>query len=166
MRILLGNEGMEALEHIIQSVEIAYNATCKRSRCGSVIVKDNKIIGRGFNSPPRNAETQRICSNSKNSYHQKVTDKTCCMHAEQRAIMDALRNNSESIVGSRLYFIRLDEQNKPQRAGKPYCTICSKMALDVGIAEFVLWHEEGICVYETREYNDLSFQYHLENNNT
>lgn len=45
------------------------------------------------------------------------------------------------------------------KAGKPYCTICSKMALDVGIAEFVLWHEEGITVYDTKEYNELSFQY-------
>jgi deoxycytidylate deaminase len=159
MRILLGNEGMEALEYIAQSVEVARNATCERSRCGSIIVKENQIIGSGFNSPPQEDETQRRCSYSKKSYHPKITDKTCCIHAEQRAIMDALRNNPDEIVGSRLYFIRLDKENKPQRAGKPYCTICSKMALDAGIIEFVLWHEEGICVYETREYNDLSFRF-------
>ena len=28
-----------------------------------------------------------------------------------------------------------------------------------GIEEFVLWHEEGIAVYTTDEYNTLSFQY-------
>ncbi len=150
---------MKALEYIVQSVEVARNATCERSHCGSIIVKDNQVIGRGFNSPPREDETQRRCSYSKDSYHQKVTDKTCCIHAEQRAIIDALENNPDKIVGSRLYFIRLNENNKPQRANQPYCTICSKMALDVGIAEFVLWHEEGICVYETREYNDLSFRF-------
>jgi hypothetical protein len=33
------------------------------------------------------------------------------------------------------------------------------MALDAGIAEFVLWHEEGICVYPTAEYNKLSHEY-------
>ena len=33
------------------------------------------------------------------------------------------------------------------------------MALDVGIAEFVLWHEKGVCVYDTKEYNELSFQF-------
>jgi len=33
------------------------------------------------------------------------------------------------------------------------------MALDVKIAEFVLWHKEGICVYNTEEYNQLSFEY-------
>jgi len=73
--------------------------------------------------------------------------------------MDALRNHPEKIVGSRLYFIRLDDLGNLSRAGKPYCTICSKMALDVGIDEFVLWHEQGVSVYNTEEYNTLSFQY-------
>lgn len=95
----------------------------------------------------------------KDGYHKKVTDKTCCVHAEQRAIMDALRKNSEKLSGSRLYFIRLDKAGNTSKAGKPYCTICSKMALDAGISEFVLWHEEGICVYDTEEYNTLSYEY-------
>ena len=73
--------------------------------------------------------------------------------------MDALRNNPDKIIGSRLYFIRLDDKGAPSRAGKPYCTICSKMALDIGIEEFVLWHEKGVCVYDTQEYNALSFQF-------
>ena len=91
--------------------------------------------------------------------HPKVTDKTCCIHAEQRAIMDALINNSDKLFGSRLYFIRLDEDDVPSKAGNPYCTICSKMVVDVGIQEFVLWHEKGICVYDSQEYNDLSYAY-------
>ncbi|MBR7036894.1 hypothetical protein IKI14_03340 [bacterium] len=31
------------------------------------------------------------------------------MHAEQRAIMDALKNHPDEIEGSDLYFIRLDK---------------------------------------------------------
>ena len=41
----------------------------------------------------------------------------------------------------------------------PYCTIYSKMALDSGVAEFILWQNKGICVYNTKEYNALSFQF-------
>jgi len=33
------------------------------------------------------------------------------------------------------------------------------MTLDIGIKEFVLWHEKGFCVYDTDEYNVLSFGY-------
>ena len=33
------------------------------------------------------------------------------------------------------------------------------MALDAGIKKFVLWHEQGICIYDTEEYNEISFNY-------
>lgn len=159
MRYLSGQEEKQALEHIKKASEIALNSTCERAKCGCVIVKDGKIIGQGFNSPPLNMEEQRRCSIDKDSYNKKVTDKTCCIHAEQRAIIDALKNNSGEIIGSTLYFIRLDKDGKSAHAGKPYCTICSKMALDVGIVEFVLWHDQGVCAYNTDEYNILSYQY-------
>lgn len=159
MRYLSGDEEKQALEYINKTTQIALNSTCERARCGSLIVQNNKIVGEGFNSPPQNKEEQRRCSYSKESYHKKVTDKTCCVHAEQRAIMDALQKNPNKLSGARLYFIRLDKNGKPSLAGKPYCTHCSKLALDVGITEFVLWHEQGVCVYNTNEYNTLSFQY-------
>ena len=95
----------------------------------------------------------------KDTYHKKVADKTCCVHAEQRAIMDALKKNSQELKGSTLYFIRLDLDNNILKAGRPYCTHCSKLALDSGIKQFVLWHEEGIALYDTEEYNELSFKY-------
>lgn len=159
MKILSNKEEKKALEYIEKAAEVAKIATCQRSKCGSVIVILDKIIGSGFNSPTKDDENQRRCSIKKESYNIKVTDKTCCIHAEQRAIMDALRKNPEKLQGSRLYFIRLDENEKPSKAGEPYCTICSKMALDVGILEFVLWNDQGVCVYETREYNELSFNF-------
>lgn len=159
MRFLSGKEEKEAVEYMNKTAEIALSSSCLRSKCGSIIVKDNEIIGTGFNSPAGEKESQRRCLEDKKSLHPKVTDRTCCVHAEQRAIIDALKNNPKKIIGSRLFFIRLDKQGNKKRAGKPYCTICSKMALDVGIAEFVLWHKEGICVYNTEEYNKLSFQY-------
>ncbi len=159
MKFLSGEEEKEAMKFIDESAKTALKSTCTSSRCGSVIVKNGEIIGRGSDSPPADKESERRCSVSKDVYHKKVTDKTCCVHAEQRAIIDAIKNNSGKIVSSRLFFVRLDNKGSKTRSGKPYCTICSKMALDVGIAEFVLWHDEGICVYNTGEYNTFSFQY-------
>jgi deoxycytidylate deaminase len=159
MRYLSGEEEKKALGYIAKAADVARSATCRRSKCGSIIVQLDDIIGSGFNSPPRGIEEQRRCSCSKASYHRKVTDKTCCVHAEQRAIMDALRKNPDKLPGSRLYFIRLDGNGEASKAGEPYCTICSKMALDVGISEFVLWNNKGVCVYDTKEYNLLSFNF-------
>jgi len=149
----------ETLYYIEEAAQVAKQATCQRSKCGSIVVKYGEVIGEGFNSPPYGLESQRRCEGEKNDYSPKVTDKTCCVHAEQRAIMDALRRNAEKILGSRLYFIRLNENGEKEFAGAPYCTICSKMALDVGIEEFVLWHQEGIRAYGIQEYNTLSYAY-------
>ena len=154
-----GFEKEEAIQFMNETIEIAKKATCLRSKCGAKIVKDGKIIGSGYNSPPGNLERQRICHIKKSEYTEKVTDKTCCIHAEQRAIIDALKTNPNMLENSTLYFARLNEKNVFQYAGDPYCTICSKFALDAGIAEFVLWHKEGIYVYGTEEYNDFSFGY-------
>jgi deoxycytidylate deaminase len=157
MKYLTGQEEQEALIFIDMAAEIALSSPCFRSRCGSVIVKDNKVIGSGFNSPPKDKALDHCLKDDLPKDFK--SDKTCCIHAEQRAIMDALKNNHKEIIGSRLYFIRLDESGKKTRAGDPYCTICSKMALDAGLAEFVLWHEKGVCVYDTEEYNNLSFNF-------
>lgn len=158
MKYLSGDEEKKALEYITKAAKSARDATCERAKCGSVIVYQDEVIGRGFNAPPQDDEAGRRCALPKSSYNKKVTDKTCCIHAEQRAIMDALRKTPDKLSGSRLYFIRLDDKGEPSRAGEPYCTMCSKMTLDVGISEFVLWHNKGVCVYDTKEYNTLSFQ--------
>lgn len=153
----------EALKYFEYCWRIAKNATCERSKCGSIIVKNWQIIWEGINTPPNNLENQRRCWCEKSSYHKKVTDKTCCVHAEQRAIMDALKKHPEFLEKSKLYFIRLDETENISFAGKPYCTICSKMALDVGIEKFVLWHKDKMIEYDTDEYNTISFQYENKN---
>lgn len=144
-------------KYFIKAINEAKKSTCDVAKCGCVIIKSGKVIGKGFNSP--SANEKKRCLTSKTSYHSKVTDKTCCVHAEQRAIMDALRRNPGKIKNSSLYFIRLDKNNNPTTASKPYCTICSKMALDVGISEFILWEKEGVCIYNTKEYNQISFNY-------
>jgi deoxycytidylate deaminase len=159
LKLLVGDEEKKALDYIFKARDVAVNSSCERSKCGSVIVLDDLVLGSGFNSPAGDLESQRKCSYSKDSYHKKVTDKTCCVHAEQRAIMDALAKNPSKLIGSTLYFVRLDDNDSISRASEPYCTICSKMALDVGIENFVLFKEEGVYVYDTEEYNLISYNF-------
>jgi deoxycytidylate deaminase len=158
MIYLSGKDEEKAIVHISTAAIIAKNSTCERSKCGSIVVQANEVIGIGFNSPPGNLVSQKRCLCSKDIYDKKVTDKTCCIHAEQRAMISALKAYPDRVAGSSLYFVRIkDEIVVP--SGNPYCTICSKMALDLGIIEFILWHEAGVGVYGTEEYNDLSYAY-------
>lgn len=136
----------------------AKRSTCKRGKCGSVLLSaSGDYIGFGFNSLPQNAYCWSCAKDDLPKDFK--SDKTCCMHAEQRAIMDALRTYPKLLKGATLFFIRLDENNNFIPAGKPYCTICSKMALDVGIKWFCLIHEDKWLAYDTEYYNQLSFQY-------
>lgn len=73
--------------------------------------------------------------------------------------MDALRTNPEQLPAAELYFIRLNDNNLPMPAGKPYCTICSKLALDTGMAMFSLWDGQNWCTYPAEQYNDISFDF-------
>lgn len=143
-------------KHFDYLIEVAKKSTCSRSKCGSILIKNYIIIGEGYNAMPCNNQTECFKDSLPGNFK---SDKTCCVHAEQRAIMDALTKHPKSVPGSDLLFIRLDENDNPKRSGEPYCTICSKMALDAGVSRFFLWHKEGWTAYDTAHYNELSFQY-------
>jgi len=162
MKYLDGREQEEAERWMFAAAEEAKKALCLKAKCGTVIIKNGEVIGRGYNAPPLDREEQRTCLDAYPFPGKENFDRTCCMHAEWRAIIDALRRNRDALAGSKLYFARVDANGNPLRSGKPYCTVCSRLALDTGIAEFLLWHEQGIASYPTDEYNRLSYQYSEE----
>mgnify|MGYP001595633359 CR=1 FL=1 len=118
----------------------AIKSKCLRRKCGAVLVRYGKVIGSGFNSPPGNLESQRRRSVSKDSLHEKVTDKTCCVHAERRALIDALKKGYD-VSRTVMYFTSVDETGNRLISGEPYCTDCSKTVLDEKVKEWVLEHD-------------------------
>jgi deoxycytidylate deaminase len=145
-----------------QAAKVAERSLCLKAKCGAIIVVDNHIIASGYNAPPRNDISNRKCN-----LHFPVTNRkkpksdcTCCVHAEWRAITNALRVYHGSFKGSTLYFTRVDDNGEIIYSGEPYCTVCSRLALDVGIETWALWHEDGIKLYDAKKDNDLSFEFH------
>ncbi len=152
---------MEGEEYMREAAQEASKALCLRDKCGSVVVLDGEIIGRGYNAPPQDDISQRKCELDLVESTKPKSDRTCCVHAEWRALMDGVKNKKD-ISGATLYFTRVDGEENILKSGKPYCTICSRLALDLRLSYFVLWHEEGIKKYDTKTYNDLSYQFHLQ----
>lgn len=142
---------------------VAKNATCLRARCGSIIVSvDNEIIGRGFNAPPLNDESQRRCNFDFKTTRKPKYDTTCCVHAEWNAIINALKNHPDEIIGSILYFMRITDDGSFTGSGVPFCTVCSRLALQSGVAKFGLWNN-GPQIFDTKEYNNLSYEFYAPN---
>lgn len=141
----------------------AAKALCLRDKCGAVIVLDGVIVGRGYNAPPRDDITKRKCHLDLRYSDKPKSDRTCCMHAEWRAMLDTVAHGKAK--GSTLYFVRVDDTGAVKESnGIPYCTVCSRFALDVGIDYFGLWTKEGVKMFKTDEYNDLSYQFHEDSN--
>lgn len=138
----------------------ARQGTCLRSLCGSVVADaSGAIIGEGSNSLPGGCAPS-VCAKEEPGFIGPgfKSDRTCCVHAEVRAITAALRTGAD-LTGSSVYFTRVDASGARVVSGRPYCTICSKFALDTGVAFFVLEHDFGVVAYPTGLYNDLSFTY-------
>ena len=159
MRILEGQEQQEALKFIEEAAKIAVQSLCLRARCGAVIVKDGQVIAWGFNSPPQNNPGFRTCLDEYDIPSGFRHDRTCCVHAEQRAIDDA-KVNGKDIKESKIYFSRVNDAGVREKSYRIVCTICSRAVLDAGIKEFVLeWEDGSIRGYGAEEFNDLSYQY-------
>jgi len=158
--LLVGELAAKARHMIELAADQAIMSSCLRSLCGAVIVAADgtSVIGAGYNSPPQDCPIGPVCRKDTLPADFR-SDKTCCLHAEQRAVFDALAHHADLLVGSTIYFVRLGDDGEPKPSGEPYCTICSKTTLDVGIATFVLWRPEGFRAYGTYEYNELSFGY-------
>jgi dCMP deaminase len=151
---------MDDLHYFTLAQEVANRATCNRAHCGAVIVAENgRVIGRGYNAPPLGDESQRMCDVVLDKSIKQNNDKTCCVHAEWNAIIDALEHHADKVKGSTLYFMRTGEQGEFTGSGKPYCTVCSRLAMQVGIAQFGLWHDKPI-MFDTATYNQQSYAYY------
>lgn len=160
MEYLSGEKKDRAIAWMEKAADMARQSLCRNRHCGCVIVADNEIIGQGYNAPCLDKEENRRCNHAFGPGKPNF-DMTCCMHAEWRAITDAMKKQPEKLNGSTLYFTSVDEGGAIKSSGQPSCTTCSRMALDAGIAIFVLWHEEGIIEYPTDRYDYLSYSYEL-----
>lgn len=146
-------------DYFREAGKIAEKALCLRDKCGAVIVAEGKIIGGGYNAPPQDDIVHRKCHLDLVTSSKPKSDRTCCMHAEWRAIIEALPTGK--IVGSTLYFVRVNQEGDlKESSGVPYCTVCSRLALDTGVASFGLWTKEGVKMFPIKEYNEISYQFH------
>ena len=158
MKHISGTAVKAHLPYFEQAGHIATEATCHQAKCGTVIVRDGAVIGEGYNGPPLDLETRRTCGSPRNLAVKPKYDKTCCIHAEWRAILHACKTHPEAIHGSTLYFMRIDDAGAFTDAGLPYCTVCSRLALESGVGFFALWNNAGVDLY-TVEYDRASYAF-------
>ncbi len=155
MRLVTDETEKRIIEgYLLEAAREASKSVCTKSQRGAVIVRDGEIIGRGYNKPT----IDYLCNPC---IREEIRDNSrvelcSAIHAEQMAILDALKRG-ESLEGSTLYHVKVkNREMKP--SGPPSCTVCSRLILESGVSEVVLWHREGYAVYTAEEFNRLSFE--------
>lgn len=109
------------------AVQVSLRSTCTRRRVGAVIVKENRILSTGYNGAPSKLIN---CSDCKNRCYRSLhnipsgekLDLCYAIHAEQNAIMNALRTG-ESLEGATIYITTFP------------CSTCAKLILQSGIKD-------------------------------
>ncbi|NIM46807.1 MAG: hypothetical protein GTN40_01465 [Candidatus Aenigmarchaeota archaeon] len=158
MRKLKGENLKEAQKYIDLAVRASKSSKCKKSKRGAVLVRKGKVIGVGYNGAP-NGKFCPVCLRE-NIRDNSRMELCYAIHAEQRAIINALKNGY-NLKGSRLYHIKV-KNGKMVPSEDLSCTLCSRMILESDVSEMVLLHSDGLTVYDAEEYNDLSFDYFIK----
>lgn len=156
MKILKSQAKKYAQKWIYIAAATARRSGCLRSKCGAVIVKNNKILATGFNSPPQHKSKFRTCLNEYKISAGFRHDRTCCIHAEQRAIADA---KQKPLAGAIVYFARLDIKGNLEKEKSFKCTICSRALLDAHIRFFVMSTKRGIVHCTPEEMDRESYKH-------
>ena len=157
MRYLEDEEAKEAEKIIRIAAEEAKKSKCKISQRGAIIVKNNRIIGKGHNK----VTLEKYCNPCirENIEGSERVELCSAIHAEQMAILDALKQG-EKLEGSRMFHIKVKD-GKIKTSNKTSCTVCSRLILEAGVSEFVLFRKEGFSLYNAEELNKKSFEHFL-----
>ena len=109
------------------AVQVSLRSTCMRRKVGAVIVKDNRILSTGYNGAPSGLPNcidncDRCYRSAHNIPSGQMLDMCYAVHAEQNAIMNALKTG-EDLKGAVLYV-----NTYP-------CVTCFKLTVQSGISE-------------------------------
>ena len=110
-------------KYMLLALEESKNANCIKGKVGAIIVKNNKVLGKGNNSVPNGVKpcTEETCIRKVLKLKSGEKQELCrVVHAEQNAILNALLDKKD-LKGSTLYVT------------KSPCMICAKIIINVGI---------------------------------
>ncbi|RJO60064.1 hypothetical protein C4544_06905 [candidate division WS5 bacterium] len=152
MRILEGKELKEADLFFEKAAELSRKSICHVSKIGVVLVKSGKVIGEAFNGPLKKSCNPCLLDMIE---RQVKTELCLAMHAEERAVLDALEKGHDT-NGADIYSVRVDEGKiVPYKNG--LCASCGRVFLESGVKNVIIPKEEGVTAYDTEEFYDISF---------
>src|SRR5574343_69082 len=117
---------------------VAMRSTCIRRCYGCVIVKDDMIVGTGYNGSPRGeancCDIGECLRNKHNIPSGKNYEMCAAIHSETNAIINAGR---ERCIGACLYVCGICPETKELLPEAIPCVMCEKLIKNAGIKEVI-----------------------------
>jgi len=123
------------------ALSVAARSTCLRRKFGAVIVKDNTIVGTGYNGNARgvvNCHEVGCIKDLMDAPQGKAYDYCPAVHAEENAIINS---NRADRIGATLYIAGLDREGSYTMAVP--CQRCQRKIINSQIAEVVILKDDG-----------------------
>ncbi|MGQ9679818.1 MAG: deoxycytidylate deaminase [Candidatus Bathyarchaeia archaeon] len=123
------------------ALAVAARSTCLRRRFGAVIVKDDTIVGTGYNGTAKgvvNCFEEGCIKNYLDLPHSESYDLCPAVHAEENAIINS---NRADRIGAKLYIAGLDENNNYTYAIP--CKRCKRKIINSEIEEVIILDDKG-----------------------
>jgi deoxycytidylate deaminase len=120
-----------------------------RTRHAAVLVKDGSLLAWGNNGVPFPGEDHCYCKFGELGHHDQ-----CRTHAEQRAITLAREGDGWRVLqGSTLIYVRLEADDSVRLEEPHFCARCSRLALSLGVAEWIFTLSDGLAGYSSADYD-------------
>jgi len=117
-----------------------------------VLMSEGSLLGWGTNGVPFPGEDHCYCKVAEYGNHDH-----CRTHAEQRAISLAREGEGwRKLQDAKLVYVRLAPDDSVRLEDPHFCTRCSRLALSLGVAEWIFAHSEGLVGYSATDYDTIS----------
>lgn len=150
-RPLKRHESHVAEQMVERAAELAKDSHA-RTRHAAVLVKDGSLLAWGINGVPFPGEDHCYCNFGEFGNHD-----SCRTHAEQRAITLAREGDGwRMLQGSKLIYVRLEADDSVRLEVPHFCARCSRLALSLGVAEWIFALSDGLVGYSSVDYDKLA----------
>ena len=138
-------------EMVDRAAELARDSHA-RTRHAVVVVKGGSMLAWGTNGVPFPGEDHCYCKVGETGDHD-----TCRTHAEQRAIGVAREGDGwRMLTGAKLVYVRLEDNDSVRLEEPHYCARCSRLALSLGVAEWIFGLKEGLAGCTAVDYDRIA----------
>src|SRR6202451_1288900 len=150
-RPLKRHESHLAEQMVERAAELARDSHA-RTRHAAVLVRDGSLVAWGTTAVPFPGEDHCYCKFGESGQHD-----LCRTHAEQRAITLARNGDGwRRLVGSKLIYVRLGADDSVRLEEPHFCARCSRLALSLGVAEWIFALPERLTRYSAADYHMIA----------